>query len=205
MKLFRIILWSVTIAVVIILGVVSFGWQNDQMLPGQGLSNQGPYGVPFRLVDQKSNEITEAAFYEKPTAVFFGFTHCPEICPTTLYELDSWLEQVDPNGDKISAYFVSVDPEKDTAELLNLYVGNVTKRITGITGAPEKVHKMLKGFNIYFKKIPLDASDPNGDYTMDHTASIFLLKDGGRFKGTIAYGENPETAVQKLKNLINDG
>jgi protein SCO1/2 len=197
MKIFRIILWSVTIAVVVTLGVISFGWQKETT------TNNEPYGVAFQLIDQKNNEITEAAFREKPTAVFFGFTHCPEICPTTLYELDSWLEQADPNGDKISAYFVSVDPEKDTAEILDLYVGNVTKRVTGITGAPEKISKMLKGFNIYFKKIPLDANEPNGDYTMDHTASIFLLKDGGRFKGTIAYGENPETAIQKLKNLIS--
>lgn len=199
MKIFRIVLWSVTIAIVVTLGVVSFGWQKETM------TNEGPYGVPFQLVDQKNNEITEAAFQEKPTAVFFGFTHCPEVCPTTLYELDSWLEQVDPDGDKISAYFVSIDPEKDTVEILDLYVGNVTKRITGITGSPEKVEKMLKGYNIFFKKVPLDASEPNGDYTMDHTASVFLLKDGGRFKGTIAYGENSETAIQKLKNLINDG
>lgn len=199
MKIFRIVLWSVTIAVVVTLGVVSFGWQNETM------TSEGPYGVPFQLVDQKNNEITEVAFQEKPTAVFFGFTHCPEVCPTTLYELDSWLEEADPAGDKISAYFVSIDPEKDTAEILDLYVGNVTKRITGITGTPEKVEKMLKGYNIFFKKVPLDATEPNGDYTMDHTASVFLLKDGGRFKGTIAYGENSETAIQKLKNLINDG
>lgn len=199
MKIFRIVLWSATLAIVVALGVVSFGWQKEIT------TSEAPYGVPFQLVDQKNNKITETAFREKPTAVFFGFTHCPEICPTTLYELDSWLEEVDPDGDKISAYFVSVDPEKDTAELLDLYVGNVSKRITGVTGAPENVVKMLKGFNVYFKKIPLDASEPDGDYTMDHTASIFLLKRGGQFKGTIAYGENPETAVQKLKNLINDG
>lgn len=199
MKIFRIVLWSVTLAVVAILGVISFNWENTTT------TSEAPYGVPFQLVDQENNEISEVAFREKPTAVFFGFTHCPEICPTTLYELDAWLEEVDPNGDKISSYFVSVDPEKDTAELLDLYVGNVSKRIIGITGAPDKVAKMLRGYNIYFKKVPLDTNDPDGDYTMDHTASIILLKNGGHFKGTIAYGENPETAVQKLKNLINDG
>ena len=155
-----------------------------------------------QLVDQNGQPITEEAFRGKPTALFFGFTHCPEVCPTTLFELDGWLKQVDPNATGLQAYFVTVDPERDTPEILGRYISNVTDRITGIAGDPAKIAEVVKGFRVYAKKIPLDEAQPDGDYTMDHTASIFLLDADGRFKGTIAYGENPDTAIKKLENLM---
>lgn len=196
MKTFRIVLWSLIAVIVVGMVAVSFDWTKNTT------SNEAAFGGPFKLIDQNGAEITEAAFAEKPAAVFFGFTHCPEICPTTLYELDGWLDAADPSGEKINAYFVSVDPEKDTAEILNTYVSNVTDRIKGITGPLDDVSAMLRDFKVYFKKVPLDANDPDGDYTMDHTASVLLFHNGGRFKSTIAYGENPDTAIQKLKNLV---
>jgi protein SCO1/2 len=102
----------------------------------------------------------------------------------------------------MAAYFVTVDPKRDTPQIMGDYVSNVSKRIIGVSGDPDKVQAVVKGFHIYAKKVPIDPSDPNGDYTMDHTASVFLLNDGGRFKGTIAYGEDPDVAVKKLENLI---
>ena len=159
-------------------------------------------GGSFSLVDHTGKAVTEADFRGSPLAVFFGFTHCPEVCPTTLFELDGWLSKVDPDGSRLQAYFVTVDPERDTPELVGQYVGNVSKRITGISGEPAKVLEMVKGFRVYYRKVPLDEKKPDGDYTMDHTASVFLLDKDGRFTGTIAYGENPETAEQKLANLI---
>jgi protein SCO1/2 len=101
----------------------------------------------------------------------------------------------------MQAYFVSVDPERDTPDILNQYVSNVSKRITGITGDADKIAQTLKGYRIYAKKVPVDEKDPNGDYTMDHTASVILLDGNGRFAGTIAYGENPDVALQKLEKL----
>ena len=100
------------------------------------------------------------------------------------------------------AYFVTVDPERDTPQIMNDYVSNVSKRITGISGDPAKIAEVVKGFRIYAKKVPIDPAKPDGDYTMDHTASVFLLNNGGRFKGTIAYGEDGDVAVKKLENLI---
>ena len=102
-----------------------------------------------------------------------------------------------PDGDKVRAFFITVDPERDTPEIMNQYVSNVSKRITGITGAPDKVAAMAKGYNIYFKKVDTGG----GEYTMDHTASVILLDKGGGFAGTIAYEESPETALAKLKRL----
>jgi protein SCO1/2 len=104
-------------------------------------------------------------------------------------------------GEAIDAYFVSIDPERDTPEVLNAYVGNVSERITGITGDPAKVEAMAKSFGIYWKKVPTD----DGDYTMDHTASVLLLNGKGEFAGTIAYGENADTAIAKLKRLAEQG
>jgi protein SCO1/2 len=115
MKTIRLVLWVLVAAMAVALGWLTYEWQRtENELAGK------PYGVPFELVDQNGEPITEAAFRGRPTAVFFGFTHCPEICPTTLFELDGWLRQVDPDGGKIGAYFVTVDPERDTPELLGI-------------------------------------------------------------------------------------
>lgn len=159
-----------------------------------------PYGVPFALVDDAGQPITEAAFRGQPTALFFGFTHCPEICPTTVYELEGWFAQLGGDADNIDAYFVTIDPERDTPDMLQAYMSSFGDRVRGITGDPESVREMARGFGAYFKRIELD----EGDYTMDHTASVFLLDSGGAFRKTIAYGENPDTAMAKLRELAGN-
>ena len=193
----RVLLWGLVAALLAI-----FVWLSLQATLSRQQLAGSAFGVPFQLVTQTGEPITEKAFVGKPTALFFGFTHCPEICPTTVYELSGWLDKVDPKGTEIQAYFVTVDPERDTPEFLGTYLSNVTKRIIGISGDPAKVEAMAKGFKVYFKKVPTDPAKPDGDYTMDHTASVFLLDREGKFVGTIAYEENSETAEQKLKNLI---
>lgn len=188
----RSILVGIIFLVALIVGWLAFDWYRDQ--------NSGQaYGAPFTLVDMRGNEITEQAFRNKPSAVFFGFTHCPEVCPTTLYELDNWLNELGADGDKINAYFVTIDPERDPPETINAYVSNVSPRILGISGEPDKVFEMARSFGIYWKKVDLEG----GDYTMDHTASIILLDRSGDFAGTIAYGENPQNALAKLKRLAD--
>lgn len=197
MTFFRTALW---VLVVVFAGVLA--WVTYELTSGdEGVAGE-PYGAPFQLVDDNGEPITEAAFRGQPTALFFGFTHCPDVCPTTLFELDGWMEEVDPEGGDVAAYMVTVDPARDTPEVLGNYLDNVSDRIHGITGDPQEVAEMVEGFNIYSRKAPLDESEPDGDYTMDHTASVILLDEEGRFRSTIAYGEDPETAVQKLRNLI---
>ncbi len=197
MKTIRIALW---IAIVLLAGLL--GWLTLELNRADEKLAEGPFGVPFTLVAQDGSPIDEKAFTGKPTALFFGFTHCPEVCPTTLFELDGWLSKTDPDGTKMQAYFITVDPERDTPEIVQSYVSNVSKRITGISGPADKVMDMVKGFRVYARKVPVDEKQPDGEYTMDHTASVFLLDRDGRFRGTIAYGENPDVAVQKLENLI---
>ena len=131
MKIVRLLLW---IAVVVVAGLLG-----REVLKQKEVVASEPFGVPFTLVAQDGKPITEKAFTGKPTALFFGFTHCPEVCPTTLFELNGWLTKVDPDGSRLQAYFVTVDPERDTPELIGQYVGNVSERITGISGPADKV------------------------------------------------------------------
>jgi protein SCO1/2 len=186
----RAILYGLLFLVAAGIGYVAFDWYAK-------VGSGDAYGGAFQLVDQKGQPISEKEFRAQPSAVFFGFTHCPEICPTTLFELDGWLKQLGPEGENIRAFFVSVDPERDTPEIMDQYVSNVSQRITGVTGDPAKVAAMVKSFNIYSRKVETGG----GEYTMDHTASVLLLEKGGAFAGTIAYGENGQTAVAKLKRL----
>lgn len=195
---------AVRIVLIVLAAVMAglFFWLWNQVnTEATALSNE-PWGVPFSLTRQDGAPITEQAFRGKPTALFFGFTNCPEICPTTVYELAGWMNKADPGKDKLQAYFISIDPDRDTPDALKTYLTNVTDRIVGISGDPKKVEDMARGFKVYFKKVPTDPKQPNGEYTMDHTASVFLLDRQGRFSGTITYGENPDVAEKKLENLI---
>lgn len=186
----RSILASILVLIAAGVGWLTYDWYRDRAGPGG-------FGAPFALVDQSGAEITDAAFRGAPSALFFGFTHCPEICPTTLYELDGWLTALGDEGKNLRAWFVTIDPARDTPDIMDAYVGNVSERIRGITGEPAKVEAMARSYGIYFKRVELDG----GDYTMDHTASVLLLDRKGDFAGTIAYGENPDTAIAKLKRL----
>ena len=190
----RSILVGILVLMAAGVGFMTFQWYRQ--------TNGGePYGAPFTLVDQNGAPITEAAFRGQPSAIFFGFTHCPEVCPTTLFELDGWLKKLGDEGKNLRAYFVTVDPERDTAAIMDTYLSNVSDRITGITGEPDKVQAMAKAYGIYWRKVDLEG----GDYTMDHTASVILLDGDGAFAGTIAYEENPDAALAKLKRLAAEG
>ena len=189
----RYILVGILLVMTAAIGFVTFQWY-------QARYSGEPYGAPFALVDQNGAEITEAAFRDHPTVLFFGFTNCPEICPTTLFELDGWLKQIGDEGKDINAYFISIDPERDTPEVLKNYVSGVSQRIVGITGEPAKVTDMSKAYGIYSKRVELEG----GGYTMDHTASVLLLNRRGEFAGTIAYGESADTAIAKLKRLATE-
>ena len=156
-------------------------------------------GAPFALVDHSGAPITEAAFEGQPSLLFFGFTHCPEICPTTVYDIETWLSEMGPEADAVRAFFVSVDPERDTPELLSDYLTAQSDRITGITGAPEAVWDMARSWRVYWQKRPLG----EGDYTVDHYASVLVLDDSGRLVDVIAYGEAPDSARAKIAAALD--
>ncbi len=198
LRTFRIASWAAVAALLVTL----IGFYIFHSVVGRTdrpISAGSSIGIPFTLTDHNGNPITENALKGQPSAVFFGFTHCPEVCPTTLYEISVWFEQLGEEGGDLQAFFITVDPQRDTPQVIKSYVENFTDRITGITGHPETVERVARAWNIYWKKVPLD----DGDYTMDHTASIFLVDAEGNFRGTIDYGEESEAALAKLRRLAN--
>nr|AAY68331.1 putative inner mitochondrial membrane protein Sco1p [uncultured marine bacterium 66A03] len=150
-------------------------------------------GTPFSLIDHNGRVITEKAFLGSPSLLFFGFTYCPEICPTTLVDLGRLTEEL---GFEIPIYFVTLDPERDTPQQLADYLPYFGNRIIGITGNTDAILALAKSWGIYRKKISTSSG-----YTIDHTATVFMLSDSGKFQGTIAWGENDQIVKQKLERL----
>jgi protein SCO1/2 len=155
-------------------------------------------GGPFRLVDQNGAVVTEDALKGKPSLVFFGFTHCPDVCPTTLFDVSQVYKALGRDGDKVGAFFVSVDPERDTPEILKEYLSSFDPHLRGLTGEPNAVAAMEKAYRVYSKKVPLDA----GGYTMDHTALVYLMDKNGRFVAPFSLKRKPEDSAAELKRYF---
>ncbi len=196
LRAMRTAIWAAA-GIFIVAVSVFFAVQRGEDEQAQQLQANSKIGAPFELIDQNGEPITEKAMAGKPAMVFFGFTHCPDVCPTTLLETATWLAELGEEGETIQPFFITVDPERDTPEIMKAYVENFSDRVTGITGDPDKVAKLAEAWHVYNKKVPLDG----GDYTMDHTASVFLVDSEGNFRGTIAFGENSDAALAKLKRL----
>jgi protein SCO1/2 len=198
MSTVRLTLWIAVAIALFALGAIAVsgyslrGGGNTAFQPG------APLGGEFSLIDQRGEPITEAIFRERPSVTLFGFTHCPDVCPTGLMEMAKWAEELGPDADKLSFVFVTVDPERDKPQVLSDYIAAFSPRIVGITGEPDAVNAMTKDYKIYSRKVPLDG----GDYSMDHTASMILQDANGNFAGTIATGESHETGLAKLKRLV---
>ena len=163
------------------------------------LKNSIKLGEPFSLITQMNENVSEKIFLNKPTILFFGFTHCPEVCPTTLYEITSWINELGVKKENIQAIFITLDPKRDTYKVLNEYLSNFENLITGLTGPEENIIKLAKSWGVYRKVVNLD----NEDYTIDHTATVFLLNKDGSINGTITYREPFEVAVAKVKKLLS--
>jgi protein SCO1/2 len=158
-------------------------------------------GGPIDLASMNGGRFTNADIGGKPYAIFFGFTRCPNVCPTTLSDLTLDLDQLGPLADKIQVVFVSVDPDRDTPATMKEYLSAFDPRIMGVTGTPEEIAAIAKDYRVFYRKVPTDG----GDYTMDHTASVYLMNAKGHFVGTLAFEENRDTQLAKLKKLAENG
>ncbi|MBF2714425.1 SCO family protein [Agrobacterium vitis] len=161
----------------------------------------GPFRTQFELTDDRGNPVGPSIFHGSPALVYFGYTHCPEVCPTTLYEVADWLKTLGPEGKDLKAYFFSIDPERDTPEVMHGYVTAFTDRITGITGKPEEMKKVVDGWMIHASKLPSE----DGDYHMSHTVSLLLVGADGRLKDMIPYGLDKQQAITKIRELLSSG
>jgi protein SCO1 len=161
-------------------------------------AREAPIGGPFALVDDTGATVTEKTLGGKPSAIYFGYTFCPDVCPTTLLDLSRWIKKLGPQAEKLNYVFVSIDPERDTPTLMHTYLSSFDKHIRGFTGTPEQVAKIAKEYRVYYKKFPTD----DGGYTMDHSAVIYLLNSEQKFVGVIPYQENDDSALAKLEGLV---
>lgn len=155
-------------------------------------------GRPFSLIDQDGKPITEAALKGKPSLIFFGFTHCPDVCPTSLFEISEIFRALGPDADKAQAFFVSVDPERDTPEVLKSYLGSFAPQLHGLTGPLPAIDAIKKEYRVYSRKVPLS----EGDYTMDHTAVVYLLNKDGVFVAPFNTKQPPAEAAAELKRYF---
>ena len=154
-------------------------------------------GGPFKLVDQNAKPITEQDFKGQPFLVFFGFTHCPDVCPTTLFEVSEIFRALGPDAKNLRAMFVTVDPERDTPAVLKDYLASFDPRIVGVTGDEAAIAAAEKSYRVYAKKVPTD-----GGYTMDHTAIVYLMSKDGRFVAPFNMKRRPEEAAAELKRYL---
>lgn len=155
-------------------------------------------GGPFRLVDQNGAAVTEADLKGKPTLVFFGFTHCPDICPTALYEITQTLGALGDDAKKTQVLFVTVDPERDTPEALKTYLSSFAPQIRGLTGDQASVDAMVKAYRAYAKRQPLK----DGGYTMDHTAIVYLMDRNGAFVAPLNIKRSPQDIAADIKPYV---
>ncbi len=155
-------------------------------------------GGPFRLTDQSGQTVTEKSLAGRPTIIFFGFTHCPDICPTALFDMSEVLRAMGPDADKVNAYFVSVDPERDTPAAMKDYLSSFDPHLKGLTGSVDEIAKVTTAYRVYAKKVPLK----DGDYTMDHTALVYLMDRKGNFVRPFDLKRKPEEAAADLKRYL---
>lgn len=188
----RHVIVAFSLAIVLLAGVLAWTLRTaPEHMPVQ-------FGTPFTLRDDRGQTITEKALDGQPSLVFFGFTHCPEVCPTTLYEISGWLKTLGDEGKNLKVFYFSVDPERDTPEVMHSYASAFTDRITGITGDLPEMQKVMKAWRIVARKVPTD----DGEYTMDHTASVLMLDSKAQFRGVINYGEAADSAVSRIRELL---
>jgi protein SCO1/2 len=155
-------------------------------------------GGPFRLTDQNGKAITDQDFKGHPFLVFFGFTHCPEVCPTALFDISEIFNKLGPDADKVNALFVTVDPERDTPQALKEYLSSFNPRLVGVGGDPEALAAVAKAYRVYYKKVPLK----DGDYTMDHTAIVYLMDKSGQFVAPFSLKRRPEDSAADLRRYF---
>ena len=193
--------WVIATALLFLVLAVGVFLISDQ------IAQKTTIGIPqfsdnrIELIDQNGIPRNEDDFADRPIALFFGFTYCPDVCPTTLTTLAAArdnLESVGMNAKDLQIIFITVDPERDTPEQLKQYLSLFDADVTGLTGSPDKVRSVLKQFGIYAQK----NGQGDGSYLYDHSSAVFLYRDDGSFKGTIVHNEPIAFITEKMKSIL---
>lgn len=197
MKAVRIILWAL---VAVAAAGLLFLWLRspDASPTSQMTTSKVDFGAPFTLVDSNGQPFPSSRLAGKPYAIFFGFTHCPDVCPATLGRLVSLRDRLGEGADAFNIVFVTVDPERDGPAEVGKYAELFDSPIIGLTGSPAQIEQVKKAYGIHSEKVPTES----GDYTVDHTASVLLFDRKGEFVSTLSPQEQDRPAIDKLKRLV---
>jgi protein SCO1/2 len=168
------------------------------VMPGRANLGSPEIGGSFSMIAQDGRMVTNADLAGRPYLVFFGYTHCPDFCPTALFDISAVFKELGPDK-KIAALFVTVDPERDTPDILKTYLENFDSRIIGLTGNPSKTEAIAKAFRVYAKKVP---SEKSGDYTVDHTGIVYLMDRRGKFVRAFNLQRPPRQAARELEAYL---
>jgi protein SCO1/2 len=182
-------------------GTLALGAWRSRRNPPQTDASPLPLALTemdWRLTSQRGVPVGPGDWIGRPALVFFGFTWCPDVCPTTLINISDWLEELGEDAEALTIALITVDPERDSPEVLADYVSLFDARITGLTGTPDEIARTAAAFRVRYEKMPRE----DGDYTMNHTAGVFLFRTDGRFAGIIDFHEDPAFAIPKIRRIL---
>lgn len=188
-----LVLGSFFVGLLVFLAVFLYATGQFGATPGSAI------GGPFTLTDQNGKPISNADLKGKPYLVFFGYTHCPDICPTTLFEISEVMHALGKDADRTEAMFVSVDPDRDTPAVLKDYLSSFDPHLIGATADQKTLDKVEKEFRVYAKKVP---TGTKGDYSMDHSAIVYLMDKQGRFVAPFKLDKKPAEAAAELRKYM---
>lgn len=189
-------LWA-TLAVGAFLLAGSAVTATSSVAPAADLEKLGRNVDNVQLVDDKGSKIRWSELKGRPRAVFFGFTRCPVICPVTVWEIEAALTKIGAKADRIQVNFVSLDPARDTPAVLKDYFSSFNGRVRGFTGSNKEIVRLANGFEVVHRKV----ATTGADYTMDHTAAVFLVNEQGKVVDTLAYGTPQDVLIERLSSL----
>lgn len=193
----------IIIALVAVIGLgagAALFWQAET--PAGAASGQADVGGPFELVNQDGQPVDQSILEGRWSVVFFGFTYCPDICPSTLQAVAAAQEQLGPRAADLQTVFISVDPERDTPEQLKTYLSleAFPDGVVGLTGSPEQIEQVAKSYYVYYRK-----SGEGPDYTIDHSTAAYLMDPQGRFNRVLAYGLSPDEMARLIRTAMQEG
>jgi protein SCO1/2 len=189
----RIVLWA-------LVGLAAIGGILLALQPRSPVTREtalGTIGGPFTLTGADGKPFASARLNGRPAAIFFGFTHCPDVCPTTLARLVKLRRQLGKGDGALSIVFITVDPERDGPAEVGSYAGLFSAPVIGLTGSPADIERVKKQFAVYSAKVP----QPGGDYSVDHSAAVFLMDRNGQFVATLSPEEKDSVALDKLRRI----
>jgi len=194
----RLVLWGIVALAALISGTLLLGHFQQAAREGAALPGAARLGGDFTLVRHTGEPFSSAELKGHPHLLFFGFTHCPDICPTTLLEISKHLDAIGDAARDLKVLFITVDPERDTPEAMAQYISSFDPRIVGLTGTPEQISNVAKLYRAFYEKVPGE----DGEYSMSHTASVFLFDANGNLQSTLSWQEDPAVREAKIRRLV---